>query len=240
MILKTQQMLSNKIKKLEQSRREKERLLGIEHKEKELLSDEITDQRNTFAKLKNKEKALKKEIERNKQKTRQLQKAIEKIIEEELKSKGDNFFALTPEAKQLSKSFASNKGKLPWPVLKGVITEYFGEHPHPVLKQVTIKNNGINISTTVGSYARAVFNGVVSGIVILQGAGKVVMVRHGEYISIYSNLETADVVKGQKVSVKQEIGKVLTDPASGKTYLHFELWKGKRILNPSPWLYRHH
>ena len=238
MIQKTQEMLQKKVIELESDRNEKERLLGIERNEKGLLTHEITEQKNTYNSLIKKEEYLKKEIEKNQLKAKKLQKEIEKIIAEELISKGKNFFSLTPESKLLSKSFSSNKGKLPWPVKKGVITEYFGEHSHPVLKQIIVNNNGINISTSKGSSARAVFEGVVSGIVILPGAGKAVMIRHGEYISIYSNLENVDLIKGQHVSTKQVVGKILTDHSTGKTTLHFELWKGQTILNPSPWLYR--
>jgi len=126
---------------------------------------------------------------------------------------------------------------LPWPVFKGVITETFGEHEHPVLKGIRIKNNGLDISTEKGGKVRAVFDGEVSSVVIIQGMGKVIMVRHGEYLTIYSNLEENYVKSGDKVKIKQEIGKINYDANKGKTVLHFELWKGIKAQDPQPWLY---
>ena len=136
----------------------------------------------------------------------------------------------------MGKSFAANKGKLPWPIDKGEITALFGEQPHAFLKGIKVKNNGVTISTTDGSRARAVFDGEVSKIIILPGAGKVVMIRHGEYISIYTNLKETFVSTGDKVKTKEEIGIVVTD--QGKTEFEFQLWKGTVLTDPSYWLYK--
>lgn len=238
LIKKTQLLLNNKVVDLETKKAEKQHLLGYEHTEKKALSSEKQEQQNVFRGLQKKEKQLQSEINKKRQEASRLKKAIERIIEEEMKAKGKNYFALTPEARALSNSFAGNKGKLPWPVLKGTITGYFGEHSHPVLKKVKIKNNGIDISTTVGAIARSVFEGEVTSVIIIQGAGKAVMIRHGEYITIYAQLKEAFVKSGDKVKTKQEIGSVITDESSGKTELHFELWKRREILNPSQWIYR--
>ncbi len=161
--------------------------------------------------------------------TKEEEKETEKEVEEaELK--------LTPEAQKLSNSFASNKAKLPWPVAEGIISSSFGEHDHPVLKGIKVKNNGIDISTKNGANARAVFDGVVSGVISIPGAGKAVIIRHGEYLTVYSNLASVNVNKGDKVKTKQQIGVVL-DGEEDRSEIHFEIWKGSILLNPAQWVY---
>ena len=143
---------------------------------------------------------------------------------------------LTPEEKVVSDNFTNNKGKLPWPVERGAITGYFGEHPHPVLDGIKVKNNGIDISTTAGSSARAVLSGTVSSVVTITNNNMAVIIRHGEFFTVYSNLESVQVNKNQSVSTKQSIGIVYTNADEGKTELHFEVWQGKVICNPAEWL----
>lgn len=144
---------------------------------------------------------------------------------------------LTPEAKSLGADFASNQGKLPWPVEKGTITGRFGKHEHPVLKGVMLQNNGVDISTSSGSMARAVFAGEVTGLTNIPGAGWLVIVRHGEYLTVYANLEEVSVKQGDKVKLKQSIGKVATDQTEGTTVLHFEVWKSGGVkMDPELWL----
>lgn len=144
---------------------------------------------------------------------------------------------LTPEAKTLGADFATNQGKLPWPVEKGTITGRFGKHEHPVLKGVFLQNNGVDISTSSGSVARAVFAGEVTGLTNIPGAGWLVIVRHGEYLTVYANLEEVSVKQGDKVKLKQSIGKVATDQSEGTTVLHFEVWKSGGVkMDPELWL----
>ncbi len=145
-------------------------------------------------------------------------------------------FALTPAELTLSNNFFDNKGKLPWPSERGVITSSFGEHPHPTLRDIKIINNGIDIRTEEGAAARAIFAGVVSAVVVIPGANKAVIVRHGEYLTVYSNLTEVEVKMGDDVSVKQNVGTVATDRLSGKTDLHLEIWKGSTKLNPKKWI----
>ncbi len=151
--------------------------------------------------------------------------------------KNENVLTLTPEAQKLSDNFELNKGKLPWPVAEGVIIEYFGEHEHPVLKGIKVKNDGIDISTKVGSAVRAVFDGEVTGVISIPGAGKAIIVRHGEYLSVYSNLSETNVKKGDKIKTKQNIGTALTDE-DNKTSMELQIWKGSILLNPIGWIYR--
>lgn len=145
----------------------------------------------------------------------------------------------TPEADALGKSFAENKGSLPWPVAQGAITGHFGKQPHPVLKGVFVNNNGIDIATTDDASARSVFDGEVTGVTNIPGSGWLVIVRHGEYLTVYAKLESVSVKNGDKVKAKQTIGKVSNDAEEGQTILHFEVWKsGIGKIDPEQWLLR--
>jgi murein hydrolase activator len=142
---------------------------------------------------------------------------------------------LTPEARELSNSFAANTGALPWPVEKGYISQSFGVHAHPDLSGITMINNGIDITTTEGSKARSVFKGKVSAIINIPGQEKAVLVNHGEYFTVYSRLTEVYVKRGDEVTAKQNLGVVWTDE-DGKTILQFQVWKGQVKQNPSSWL----
>ncbi|MBQ6770197.1 MAG: peptidoglycan DD-metalloendopeptidase family protein [Bacteroidales bacterium] len=144
--------------------------------------------------------------------------------------------ALTPAEKTLSNSFVNNKGKLPWPVERGVISSSYGKHASVVSNKVTVTNNGIDIATTAGASARAVFEGEVASVTKLTGSNTVVIIRHGEYFTVYSNLESVTVKRGDKVKTKQNIGKVHTSKTDNKTELHFELLKEQARQNPANWL----
>lgn len=233
--------------------RQKEKLLAQKAEHQKLLDEEKVEaknlenakkqQENTLAKLKGKEADLKKQLaEKNKQK-QQLQAAIEKLIAEEVKkssaSKGKantGKYELTPEEKIVSDNFGSNVGKLPWPVQRGVIVSRFGKQPHPVISGVEIDNKGIDISTTTGSDARAVFDGEVRKVFSIPGTQNAVIIRHGEYLSVYTHIDKVYVSVGDKVKAKQAIGKIYTDDAENKTVLHLEIWKGSATLNPANWL----
>ncbi len=162
-------------------------------------------------------------------------KPVEKVNE---KTPNMTEIAMTTEEAQLSNSFSDNKGRLPLPLEKGVVSGRFGTHPHPVLAGVVINNNGVDFVTSVGSKARTIFNGVVSGVISLPNEAKAVIVRHGDYLTVYSNLSSVFVKKGQKVNTKQELGIIRTDQEESKTELHFELWHNKLIQNPSLWIAR--
>lgn len=145
--------------------------------------------------------------------------------------------ALTPEEKTLNTSFVNNKGKLPWPVAKGAKVSDFGNYPHPDVPSVMVENHGIDIMVESGTSARAVFDGVVTGVMSIMGT-TVVMIRHGEYLTVYQNLSSTSVKKGDKVSTKQTIGMVAKSPTSNTNELHFEIWKNDRYVNPNEWLAR--
>lgn len=231
--------------KLLAKKEEKLKLIESLGGEREKLASEKEQQNQVYSELQSKEKELKKEIKQREKEQLALQRAIERAIEEEMRkaraeagssSKGDKW-ELTPEAKALAANFTTNKSKLPWPVEKGVITQGYGVHAHPVLTQLKVRNNGVTISTEPNSQARAVFEGEVSSVIVIPGAGKAVIVRHGDYLTVYGNLDDVFVSKGDHVSTKQALGRIRTD--GDKTEIQFEIRKGQsaETLDPSYWLY---
>ncbi|MBK6347046.1 MAG: peptidoglycan DD-metalloendopeptidase family protein [Bacteroidales bacterium] len=246
-IQENQALLNEKIGLLQKQKSYKLSLKKSEETEKQKLTREKNEQDRTIKNLSQKEKELLKKLRDSEKAARKLQKAIEDLIAAELrkateaakksgtKPKPENKFGLTPAELQLSSSFAGNKGRLPWPTERGVISSTFGEHPHPVLKGIKTKNNGIDITTSNGESARAVFDGDVTSTMTLPNYNNVVIIRHGEFLTVYSNLDQLFVKKGDKVKIKQKIGNIQADD-SGKTRLHFELWQGKNIQNPESWI----
>ncbi len=147
-------------------------------------------------------------------------------------------FALTAEDKALAASFTNNKGKLPWPVEKGMVVKSFGTHQHPQFPNVTTNSSGVEIATSDNADVRSIFEGQVLSIQIIKGANKVLIIQHGDYLSVYSNLATVTVKKGDKVTTKQKIGTVAKSPTEGKTVLKFYIYQNKTKINPADWIYR--
>ncbi|MAX81873.1 MAG: peptidase M23 [Crocinitomicaceae bacterium] len=239
-IRRKEEDLKAKNQELTVQRQEKEKLYGNEDLERMNLAVEKTEQNKVFSELQDKERDLRAEIKKKEKERQALQKAIDEIIKAEMEkmAKGSSKsekFVLTPEAKALASNFAANKGKLPWPVEEGVIVSRFGINSHEVLKEVKTKNNGVTISTRKGAPVRAVFEGEVSAIFLIPGSGKAVMVRHGDYISVYAKLDEVYVKQGDKVATKQKIGTVMT--SNNKTEVQFELRKSFDLINPEYWLY---
>lgn len=247
----TQRELGVKKTELEQQKQEKTVLKVGEEEEKKTLAQEKIQQEQFMKNLTAQEQTLRKQLADKQAQKKKLESAIEAAIKKEIEaakkkaaSEGkknitkENAIAmtLTPEAQKLSNSFAGNRGSLPWPVEQGAITEFFGEHAHPTLKGVTVKNDGVDISTNKGSSARAIFQGEVTAVISLPGSGSAIIVRHGEYLSVYSNLETVAVKKGDNISTKQKIGSVGTDNETGKGLINLQIWKGFDKLNPQIWL----
>jgi len=143
---------------------------------------------------------------------------------------------LTPEMQLISKNFEGNKGKLPWPVERGTITERYGKHAHPVLRDVIVENNGIDIATTEGTSVRSIFEGEVVNVIFNPSFQKGVIIKHGEFYSVYTNLENVTVKAGDKVTTKQKIGTAWEDPEEGKTEVHLEIWKNTVIMDPALWI----
>lgn len=243
-IKRLESVLIEKNGELLAERTEKESLLSAELDQKSTLAQEKNQHQVIYASLETKEEELKKEIKEKQKERQQMQLAIDRIIAEEIRlaqkknstKKGE--WNLTPEAKALANGFTANKGKLPWPVEKGTITDKYGVHAHPVLKTIKVNNHGVGISTNKGATARVVFEGEISKVIVIPGAGKAVIVRHGDYLTVYGNLKDVYVAAGDHVKVKQIIGEVIT--VDGKTELQFEIHKGVKAttLDPALWLYK--
>ena len=209
-----------------------------------ILDSEQSSQKNLLSKLRKKEKQLKKELQSKQRLAKELDKQIRKIIEEEIRlakakaSKESDVLALTPEEQELADNFTSNKGKLPWPVERGAIIERFGVQAHPVLRGIETFNNGVKITTEQGALIRAVFEGTVSRIIDIPGAGKAVILSHGDYFSVYSNLLEVSVKRGQSVLLKEKIGTVLTKTNTNESITELQIWKGSEKMDPSSWLFQ--
>ena len=246
LILFTKKNLAGKIALLEEEKAKKQQLFEAEKQQKETLNLEKEEKDKVFASLRSKEKQLLANLKSNQRNASKLDKAIERIIKKELavakrkaaEAEKKATISLAPEAAELSAGFASNRGALPWPVERGVITGTFGEHAHPVLKTVRTRNNGIDIKTNQGAPVRSLFDGVVANIVFNPGFHKAVIIRHGDYFSVYSNLDEAFVKPGDEVKTKQAIGVVYTDEAEAKTEMHLEIWRGTTKLNPTYWIFK--
>ena len=194
--------------------------------------------------MQGKEQQLKSELVAQRKKAREIESAINAAINKEILAEKKKTISLakTKEIALSNKGFEDNKGRLPWPVTTGEITKGFGKQPHPLHVNVFTYNNGVDITTVKGSTVRAVYEGDVSSVIVIPGAGKAVIIAHGNYRTIYSNLQETYVKAGDHVSVKQEIGALLVN-RSGNSEVHFEIRKittdGQiSNINPTYWLYR--
>lgn len=246
-IVETQEEIRQKNVLLSEIKSDKIALSQQKESEKIKLTREKQEKSKTVQALSRKEKKLNATRKAKERAARKLQNAIQEIIAEEIRlaeaeakragaGKAATDFALTPSEMALSNNFSSNKKKLPWPTEKGIVSETFGEHAHPVLKTIKVKNDGINIMTHQGAYARAVFKGKVTKVMSIPSFQNVVMIRHGEYLTVYANLDEVVVKSGELVETKQPIGKIHTNQADAKTELHFRILKGKSLQNPLYWL----
>ena len=237
--------LENKILYLEEKINAKKQISTVQKTEKEAYLKDKVKQQQTYSKLKADENKYKSLLNTQQKKKKKIALAIRKAIEIEIAAtikKSNNKFTLTPEGSALSKTFTANKGKLPWPVAKGEITGRYGKHRHAVVSTATVDNNGIDITTEKQAKIRAVFHGKVTSVLIIPGAGKVVMISHGDYRTVYSNLKEVYVKKGDLVKTKQVLGQLLDNDGSNISEAHFEIWKitsaGLATENPSYWIYK--
>lgn len=239
LIKETDEEKNRVLAQLKVERLKKSNLLDSEQVEILELEKEQDQKKQIKSKLQSKERELKKSIKEKEKQSKKLSQQIQKIIAAEIAIKTDaktgHSYGLTPSEKELSSSFVSNKGKLPWPTERGFISETYGVHTHPVLKKVKTKNNGINILTEKGSQARAVFSGKVVSITHISSTNIAIIIKHGEFFTVYSSLDQVFVSKGDMVDTKAIIGRIHTN-LKGKTELHFEVWKGVVIQNPSYWV----
>ncbi|MAN27014.1 MULTISPECIES: murein hydrolase activator EnvC family protein [Mesonia] len=230
---------------LVEQKKAKENLLAENRVTQSKLLEDKKQQEELVASIKKKTNVFESQIKEKQQEITKIDKEIDRLIREaiaaENKKQGStssNKFKLTPEAKELAANFTSNKGKLPWPVKSGVIAMRFGEHPHPVVKTAKIQSNGVRIETNENEPVRSVFNGTVFQIQVIKGSNKLVLVRHGDYISVYRNLSSINVEVGDQLTTNQVIGKVGKSTATGRPTLYFSLFRNTNLLNPELWIYK--
>ena len=265
LIEKTQEEIRVKNEEIVQMKAEKVALLEGKEVEIKKLEIDRTETTKKAQELKQKEKQLASTLQEKQKKRKELDVAIKKAIEAEIvaankkkaeeaakaakaksnkntantsgssSSSNKNEIVLTPDEQLVSNSFVNNKGKLPWPVAKGAKVGDFGSYPHPDVPSVMIENRGIDILVEPNTSVRAIFQGEVTGVLDVLGT-KVLMIRHGEYLSVYQNLASVNVKKGDKVSTKQTIGTVAKSSTNNTYELHFEVWKNNTYLNPNQWL----
>lgn len=218
----------------------KSQSLGNLRTESDMLITNKKEEDKVYQSLKAKQNELKKELARKQREAAQIKKMMDKILAAEKKKKGaNNRYSLTPEEIVISGDFSRNYGKIPWPTQKGEITTIYGEQPHPVLKGIKVFNPGIDISTEEGSQIRAIFEGEVRDVWAIKGKNMAVIIKHGDYYSVYQNLIEVKVKIGDMVQMKEVIGTIFTDKQDDENaVLHFEIWKGSERQNPELWIAR--
>ena len=195
--------------------------------------------------LRRKEKSLAGEISSKQKKAAAIDREIDRLIKEAIAASnkaagktGSSAFSLTPELQLIADNFQANKGRLPWPLEKGLVIQGFGKQPHPVVKTAMIQSNGVTIATTPNAKVRAVFEGEVMSIILIKGSNAIVLIRHGNYITAYKNLGKVFVKKGDKIRAKQVIGEVFTNKTTNKTNLQFCVFVEQKAQNPKNWIYK--
>ncbi len=236
--LKQQQLI------LETKKREKDDITVRSSQEQKRYVRDRENQKQTIKEMQGQETQLKQELANQRKKSREIQNAINAAINKEIlaEKKKNISVAERSEIELSNKGFEDNKGRLPWPVASGEITKGFGKQPHPAHVNVFTYNNGVDITTVKGSTVRAVYAGEVTSVIVIPGAGKAVIIAHGNYRTIYSNLQETYVKTGDQVRVKQEMGALLIN-SSGNSEVHFEIRKittdGQiSNINPTYWLYK--
>ena len=258
----TREMLSRKMANLEDSRKEKADLLESLQGQKSTLTTELVQKDNLLKNLAQDEKRLKEDLEKKQEAHEALNRAIENVIQAEIQRKTaearkpavnsppkTNTAPTSPSAAPVTapppassdddlatQDFRRNYGRLPWPVENGFIARGYGRQKHPTLKNIEITNNGVDIRTEEGSAVRVVYEGTVAGVQFIPGHDYTVIIQHGDYYTVYSNLSETSLTKGQEVKAKQSIGRVSTNPITGASELHFELWYQKERQNPAGWI----
>jgi septal ring factor EnvC (AmiA/AmiB activator) len=242
--------------KLETQKIEKQKLLVEQEQERIVLQKEKEEQEVLAAAIKKDKKKIKGKQQEAKEIDRKIDKLIKEAIAEANRkaaaerkkanpkttaaetraTESSTKIVLTPEAKIISDNFKANKGRLPWPTATGTITQRFGDQPHPDLSYLSVHSNGIEITTSTGTQARAVFDGEVYSILYVSPVQKAVMIQHGDFFTMYHNLSDVSVVKGQKVSRKQNLGTVRTSTETGRTILKFMITQNITYTNPQSWL----
>ncbi len=214
---------------------------------KKLIAEEIKRKAEEFAKAELAAKKAKEEKDKIEKTKKHKEKNKEQVVTNDNKKTNDSkekiketpqYPELSDEAEALSNDFANNRGKLPWPITKGIICEPYGEHEHPAIKGFMMMNNGVEICSSKGATARSIFDGEVTSVAVSPTGGKLIIIRHGEYLSVYTNLSEVQVKVGEKVKLKQVIGTVMSDEDETKAAMNFQIWKGQKTMDPAGWLYK--
>ncbi len=258
LIHQTQDSLAARKRELQGVKTDKTHLLTSQEKEKKNLDQEKKEQVTALNNITTREKKLRAELQEKQKQEEKLNRAIEDIIRKEIEAAklaakrranskvtanagkktepvtASSALTFTPEALKLSNDFESNKGRLPWPVDQGYISSSFGRHAHQVWKDVVVNNNGVDINSQKGAQARAIFDGKVLRVIMVVDK-YAVLVQHGEYFTLYSNLKEVNVKAGDRITTKQSLGIVQTDE-EGKTEVHLEIWKGSLKMDPENWI----
>lgn len=222
-------------RKLEEDLLKVSELKTREEGQKIQLQREQRKQRGVISELRQKERTLRANLRKKQRIAEEIEKEIERVIEEERRRR--EMSDMTPEMAIISDDFAKNKGRLPWPVERGVVTSQFGVHQHPVIKGTEINNIGIEISSGTREAARAVFKGSVMSVFGISGGNMAVIIRHGKYLTVYQNLVNVKVKPGDKVDTKQYIGDVYFDSeGNSKSTIKFMIYEEKDKKNPEQWL----
>ncbi len=226
----------------------KKQLIAENRETQKTLENERKQQEELMKYIKKNSAMYAAQIKEKQREADRIDAEIDRIIKEAIaksnkkagvtSTKSSSGFSLTPEEKVLAANFVANKGKLPWPVEKGYVTLGYGTQPHPIDNSLTIKSNGVRIATEKNAKVLAVFNGEVSAVLRMKNVNPIVMIRHGDYLTVYRNLASVYVKEGDKVSTKQVIGEVFTNQSNGETILTFSIAKGTATENPASWIYR--
>lgn len=250
LILETQKMLERKTDQLKTTKTQKEELIAASQEQQSLLNEELDDKVEVLKTLRADESRLKKDLNKKQLAHQKLNNAIEEVIKNEMiasrkrarspkalntTENSANTSTATASEAELTSSFGANKGRLPWPV-EGVVTSRFGTQPHPTLKKIKIKNNGIDIRASRNASVKSVFKGEVVATQFIPGFDNMVIIKHGNYYTVYSKLEEVFFKKGDKVQTQEMIGTLSYDQKTSKSELHFEVWRDKLRLNPKDWV----
>jgi len=245
----TKQHLLERVELLNVKQLKQNELVKSKEKEKQNYLQDLQKQKTFISSINDKGQQLQDELNQQKKKKREISRAINKAINKEILAERERLkkkpktVKETKEVKLNNSGFLSNKGRLPWPVSKGEVSRGYGKQPHPVHSGIFTYNNGVDILTVKGSSVRSVYKGTVSSVILIPGAGKAVIIAHGNYRTIYSNLQESYVKKGDKIKSKQEIGSLLINAGGTMSQVHFEIRQittdGQiKNINPSYWLFK--
>lgn len=239
-----------------QQKKDKDRLIAENRIAKKELEEDVKEHQELVASIRKNLSNYASQIKTKQQEADRIDREIERLIREAIAeankkastsntkttAKSSTGFALTPEAKVLADSFEASKGKLSWPVEKGVVKTRYGTQPSPIDPSVSIQSNGVRIATDKGEKVRAVFQGIVHSVIVIKNGNPTVLIQHGNYFTAYKNLSKLYVKKGDKVDSKQFIGEVFTNSSNGETILSFSIFKASskdsQTQDPSGWIYK--